>query len=215
MKMSDIKEVNAIAKLDLPKKVDSNLGKTLVNLSEGLSSLMQLPEKTLNLVQSTGNTLLSPFSALLQGISYKITCSYLPYKDEIDKRKEISQIKLAKAVVENLAEKENNGEEIPNKVEDTDTLFAIQNAASEISDEEFIKFWAHIYTEEACKPNTISKRTIELCKSLDKNTAKILQDNIIPYCDETFLWNNNDVPSITKALELNFISRQDSLMCFS
>ena len=169
------------AELKLPKKVDSKIGTAFVNLSEGVSSLMKLPEKTLYMLKNTTNTLFCLPSAWLQGKAEIIKAKSNVEAQKI--REEKSTTMLLIKVLEIFAEKEKNGEEIPNKIEDSDNLFAIQNAASEYTDEDFIKFWARLYTEEACKPNTVSKKTINLCKDLDKKIINILETNIFPYCD--------------------------------
>ena len=150
-------ELKATAKLDLPDKVDENTGQAIKYLAEGFSSLLKLPEKTLNIVEKAGNTLFCVPAALLHGKANIIETKCFIEAQNL--RKEKSQIKLAKNVIENLVEKENMGEYIPDAIDDTDNLFAIQNASSETIDDDFIKFWAKLYTEEVCKPNTISKKT--------------------------------------------------------
>ncbi len=175
-------ELKATARLDLPDKVDANTGQAIKCLAEGFSSLLKLPEKTLSIVEKAGNTLFCVPAAFLHGKANIIEARC--FMEAQNLRRENSQIKLAKNVIENLAEKEEVGEEIPNKINDTDNLFAIQNAAAETNDDDFIKFWAKLYTEEACKPNTISKKTVDLCRILDKNVAKILETEVFPYCSE-------------------------------
>ena len=51
-------------------------------------------------------------------------------------------------------------------------------------DKDFISFWSKLYTEEACKPNCVSKRTISICKNLDKNIVALLEQKVFPYASE-------------------------------
>jgi hypothetical protein len=123
-------------------------------------------------------------------------------------RKEISQIKMAQHVLENLADKEQRGEDLPPKIEDTDNLFAIQNAVSETSDEDFIKFWAKLYTEEACKSNTVSKKTVNLCKDLNKTVVQALENSVFPYCDVYGFYfgdKSKNIESLILAEEYGFV----------
>ena len=205
--MKDIKEINTTAELKLPKKVDENVGRALVTTVSAVKDITSSCSKVVNLLTDGSCTLLAPMAAYLKGKSYEIACKYLPYQNQAEMRKEISQIKTAQYVLENLVDKERK-EEIPSKIEDTDTLFTIQNAASETSDEDFIKFWAKLYTEEACKPNTISKKTVNVCKDLDKNVVQALENNIFPYCDSYGFYfgdSNKNIESLIIAEEYGFV----------
>ena len=182
--MGDVKEIKATAELKLPEKVDENVGKACRDLSQTVKKVASPVSKIAELyLIKAPCTLLAPVAAYLRGKSYEIACKYLPFQNQIEMRKEISQLKMAQYVLENLADKEQNKEELPPQIEDTDNLFAIQNAASETTDEDFIKFWARLYTEEACKPNTVSKKTVNLCKDLNKDVVKALENEIFPFCD--------------------------------
>lgn len=191
-----------------PEKVDENLGKALVIAASAFKDITSTCSKVTNLLADGSCTLLAPVASYLKGESYKIADKYLPFQNRVEMRKEISQIKLAQYVLEGLADKEQRGEDLPPKIEDTDTLFSIHNAASETTDEDFIKFWAKLYTEEACKPNTVSKKTVNLCKDLDKEVVQALENDIFPYCDEHgFYWGNanKNIKSINIAKEYGFL----------
>ena len=174
--------VKAVLEIKVPKKIDGNVGKAFLTVAEGVSSVLKLPEKTLNLLEKGSTTLLKPIASFLNGQAEIIEAKSFTEANLL--RKEKSQCLLALNVAETFAEKEQNGENLPPKIEDTDNLFAIQNAASETTDEDFIKFWARLYTEEACKPNLISKKTVDLCRLLDKKVAKILETDVFPYCSQ-------------------------------
>lgn len=202
--------VEANLNINLPEKVDKKTGQMLENLSEGLASLMKLPEQTLNIVKNTGNTLFCVPAAYLHGQAEIIKAKSFAEANYI--RRERSQCLLAVNVAENLAEKENNGEDLPPNIEDTDNLFSIQNAASETTDEDFIKFWARLYTEEACKPNTVSKKAINLCRDLDKNVVKMLEEDVFPYCDNQGYFLGNKIKRLEGlriAKEYGFIQTAD------
>lgn len=183
--MVETKEVKAIVEMKLPKNVDKNIGKACKDLAQTLKKVISPISKIAELyLIDAPCTLFAPLSAYLKGKSNEIAYKYLPFQNQIEMRKELSQIKMLKHVLENLADKEQRNEELPNQIEDTDNLFAIQNAASETTDDDFIKFWARLYTEEACSPNTVSKKTIDLCRVIDKKVAKILETEVFPYCSQ-------------------------------
>lgn len=172
-------------KISLPEKVDPNVGKTLTDLSSAANefahTVSQSSQKVVDATLNGSAPLFSPWSALCHGATDIINegCGFIA--DII--RKKRSQLYLANDVLKNLNDKEQNGEKIPDKIEDTDPLFSIQEAASETLDKDFISFWSKLYTEEACKPRTVNKKAINLCKDLNKDIVKILENAIFPYCD--------------------------------
>lgn len=201
--------VKAEVKLTLPEKVDDNVGYSIKVLSEGVASLLKLPEKVVDTVVTSGATLFKPLVAYLNGKATILESRSFVETQNI--RKEISQYQLAINVAKNLAIKQQSSQEIPKEIVDTDTLFAIQNAAAETTDKDFLEFWAHLYTEEACKPNTISKKTVELCKTLDKTVAKVLEQKIFPYCASGFFFAANEigVDDVAKAEDYGFITQKN------
>ncbi len=210
--------------INLPEKVDENVGKALVITASAIKDITSTCSKVTNLLLDAPCTLLAPLAAFLKGESYKIADKYLPFQNRVEMRKEVAQIKLAQYVLEDLADKERKGEELPPKIEDTDTLFSIQNAASETTDEEFIKFWARLYTEEACKPNTVSKKTVNLCKDLNRNIINLLEREIFPFCDEHgFYFGDYDehIEAVSMAEDYGFLRTceqaiiSDYIDCFS
>ncbi len=200
------------AKLTLPERVDNNLGYSIKVLSEGVASLLKLPEKVVDTVVISGATLFKPLVAYFNGKATIISARSFVETQNI--RKELSQCQLAINVAKNLAIKHQSGQEIPKGIVDTDTLFAIQNAAAETTDKDFLEFWAHLYTEEACKPNTISKKTVELCKVLDKQVAEILEKKIFPYCASGFFFAAREfsVYEVSKAEDYGFLTQKDILL---
>lgn len=170
-------------KVTLPEKVDSNVGTALTDISGATNELAHTvslsSQNVINATLKGTAPLFSPLSAICEGMAdiIKEGCGF--FTDII--RKKRSQLYLANDVLKNLNDKEQNGEKIPERIEDTDTLFSIQEAASETLDKDFISFWAKLYTEEACKPNCVSKRTISICKNLDKNIVSLLEQKIFPY----------------------------------
>ncbi len=207
--MGDVKEIKATAELKLPEKVDENVGKACRDLSQTVKKVVSPASKIAELyLIKAPCALFAPLAAYLKGKSYEIACKYLPFQNQIEMRKELSQIKMAQFVLENLVDKEQKGEELPPKIEDTDILCAIQNAASKTTDEDFIKFWARLYTEEACKPNTVSKKTVNLCKDLNRDIINILEQEIFSFCDEHgFYFGNYDehIVAISIAKDYGFL----------
>lgn len=168
-------------KLTLPEKVDSNVGKTLVTFANAIKDITCASKNVVNATIHGTATLFAPLKAICEGKAAELEEKYA-YKAE-EYRKLRSNLSLGIDVLKNLNDKEQNGEKIPDKIEDTDPLFSIQEAASETLDKDFISFWSKLYTEEACKPGTVNKKTINLCKDLNKDIVKILEDIIFPYCD--------------------------------
>lgn len=199
----------AEAKLTLPEKVDSNIGDSFKLLSEGLTSIMKLPEKIIDTVVTSGATLFKPLVAYLNGKAAVTEAHSFVEAQNI--RKELSQCQLAINVAKNLAIKQQSNQYTPTEIIDTDTLFAIQNAASETTDKDFLEFWSHLYTEEACKPNTVSKKTVYACKMLDKNIVQVLENKIFPYCTQGFFLATQEtsVEDISKAVDYGFLVQQD------
>ena len=159
------------------KDVEFNLEIAKVKL--GLS----LSENLVNKIANATSTLFAPATAWLQGKQAQISCSYLPFYDKLAERKNENLQKLFVNVLSILNEKELHEEIIPDQFEDTDNLLLIQDNASTTSNEEFLKLWAKFYTEEACKPGSISRKTIKLLETLDINIVRILEKEIFPYCD--------------------------------
>lgn len=197
----------------LPEKVDPYVGKSILTISEGIKDLLEVVPKTFSLVTNSTAPLFRPFQKFLNGVSDVIEAKYLPYTEEIHLRKAESQMKLLKFVTQNFAEKEQKEEELPNKIEDTDNLFAIQNAASETTEEEFIRFWAELYTQESCHPGSVSKKTTELCKVLDKKVMDLLSEKIFPFCDNSygFYWgiNSHSPDDVSMAEDYGFLIRPE------
>lgn len=205
--MSDT-NFKAEAKLTLPENVDDNVGGSIKVLSEGVASLLKLPEKIVDTVVTSGATLFRPLVAYLNGSASIIEENSFVRAQDI--RKESSQCRLAVNVAKNLAIKQQSGQYVPTEIVDTDTLFAIQNAASETTDKDFLEFWAHLYTEEACNPSTISKKTVELCKTIDKQLAEILEKKIFPYCADNFFFAAYEigVSDVGRAEDYGFITQK-------
>lgn len=200
----------AEAKLVLPEKVDSNIGCSVKVLSEGVASLCKLPEKIFDIVTKSGATLFRPLVAYLNGRAAIMEARSFVESQNI--RKELSQFQLAINVAQNLAAKQQAGQEVPKEIVDTDTLFAIQNAAAETTDKDFLEFWARLYTEEVCNPNTISKKTVELCKVIDRQVAEILEKKIFPYCADGYFFAayEIDVYDLSRIEDYGFIAQRST-----
>ncbi len=146
-----------------------------------------------NKIANATSTLFAPATAWLQGKQAQISCSYLPFYDKLAERKNENLQKLFVNVLSALNEKELRGEKIPDQFEDTDNLLLIQDNASTTSNEDFLKLWAKLYTEEACKPGSISRKTIKLLETLDTNIVKIFENEVLPYCDANgYYWGTKD-----------------------
>ena len=143
-----------------------------------------------------------------------ITCDKIEVEDEpktlvgtIQLQEEKNLKLLVKNIVEEIAYREINNEQIPSKLEDTDNLLAIEKAASETSDEDLQKMWAKLFIEEAINKNSINKRVINLLKLLDKESIEILQNEIFQFCDDEEGWffDNNNISARTLAIDLGIL----------
>lgn len=172
-----------------------------------------LSENLVNKIANATSTLFAPATAWLQGKQAQISCSYLPFYDKLAERKNENLQKLFVNVLSTLNEKELHEEVIPDQFEDTDNLLLIQDNASTTSNEEFLKLWAKLYTEEACKPGTVSRKTIKLLETLDINIVKILEKEIFPYCDENgYYWGTKDeITNILILLDYGLIENSSIL----
>lgn len=172
-----------------------------------------LSENLVNKIANATSTLFAPATAWLQGKQAQISCSYLPFYDKLAERKNENLQKLFVNVLSILNEKELHEEVIPDQFEDTDNLLLIQDNASTTSNEEFLKLWAKLYTEEACKPGTVSRKTIKLLETLDINIVKILEKEIFPYCDENgYYWGTKDeITNILILLDYGLIENSSIL----
>lgn len=150
-------------------------------------------QKTMNMLFNATATLFKPLSAWLHGRAAMIEVEYLPFYQKLVECKERNLQQLAKNTIMEFAQKEQNGEPIPETIHDTDNLLLIQDNASTTSNEEFLKLWAKLYTEEACKPGSVSRKTIKLIETLDIDIVKLLENDIFPYCDANgFYWGNQE-----------------------
>ncbi len=185
------------------KDVEFNLEIAKVKL--GLS----LSENLVNKIANATSTLFAPATAWLQGKQAQISCSYLPFYDKLAERKNENLQKLFVNVLSILNEKELHEEIIPDQFEDTDNLLLIQDNASTTSNEEFLKLWAKFYTEEACKPGSISRKTIKLLETLDINIVRILEKEIFPYCDISgFYWGpKGEISSMLLLIDYGLIQK--------
>lgn len=158
----------------------NGIGSLLNLLGEGGKSLLSFPEKIINLFTKENKTNYAP--VFQNGLAQLPTAT--TFKQAQDNKIETNLRNFIKNVVKEAVQREIENKKLPEKLEDTDNLFQIQKNASETSDSDFHKLWARIYLEEATNPNTISKTAIDICKNLNKESAKALEEDIFPYCTD-------------------------------
>ena len=166
-----------------------------------------LSEQTVTKIANASSTLLAPVSAWLQGNAAKITVGYLPFYDKLAERKNQKLQNLALDVMQELKNREDEGKPIPDKFEDTDNLLLIQDKASTTSEREISEMWAKLYTEEMCNNGSVSRKAIILVESLNANIAKIIEEEIFPYCDNSGVyWGaENKYETIMLAVDYGFL----------
>lgn len=200
------------AELNLPKEAANKLSDATSNL---VNVLANSSEKVINMLCNGASTLTAPFGALLKGKTAEIELNNQSIYAKLAITKEINMRKLSAYVTQELNDKVNKGEEIPDSLEDSDNLILIQDNASTMSDEEFLKLWAKLYTQEACKPGSVSRKTIKILETMDSNVVKILEKDIFPYCDDKgFYWGKtDDISSLLLAMDYNLV--QDGAISFN
>ena len=150
-------------------------------------------EKVGEMLRNSTNAIGKPIDAWLTGKAQEISANSQLIVANIMYKKEVNATKHLQYVAEEFNKKVENNEQIPEQIEASDNLLLIQDNASSTSNEEFLKLWAKFYTEEACKPGSISRKTIKILETLDINIVKILEKEILPYCDENgYYWGTKD-----------------------
>lgn len=192
------------AAVNLSNEAANKLADATANLINVLSNSSS---KVINMLCNGASTLTAPIGAILRAETAKIELNNQSIYARLAITKEINMRKLSTYVAEELENKVNNGEYIPEQLVDTDKLLLIQDNASTTSNEEFLKLWAKLYTQEACKPGTISRKTIKILDTLDSEIVRILEKDIFPYCDSNgFYWGKtNDISNLVLALDYNLI----------
>ena len=156
-----------------------------------IDSIRSGSEKVGNMLCNSATVIGNPVGAWFDGKAQEISANSQFIVANIMYKKEINAIKHLQYVAEEFNKKVKNDEQIPEKIEASDNLLLIQDNASTTSNEEFLRLWAKLYTEEACKQGSISRKTIKLLETLDINIIKILENEIFPYCDNNgFYWGN-------------------------
>lgn len=186
--------------------------------NEGANELLKATARLINVVNSAAegvgkmlknstNAIGKPIEAILEGTTSEIELRNQFITARLAYVREVNATMFTANVAEEFNKKVENGEEIPEKIEPSDKLNTIQERASEVSNEEFLKLWSKFYTEEVCNPDSISKKTINLLGDMDYNIVKILEQEIFPFCDENgFYWGSgNRIEAIRKAQEYGII----------
>lgn len=176
--------------LDMPVQPINELVATTARC---IDTIRNGSEKVGEMLRNSTNVIGKPIEAWLTGKAEEIYANSQLIVANIMYKKEINAIKHLQYIAEEFNNKVEKNEEIPEQIEASDNLLLIQDNASTTSDEEFLKLWAKLYTEEACKPGTVTRRTIKLVETLDASIIKILEEEILPYCDsDGFYWGNKE-----------------------
>lgn len=204
--------VEARAGLDLPQTVAPEMV-PLINATANLMNIFSnCSNRVINMLCNGTSTLMSPVGEILKGQTAEIQLANQSIYAKLAISKEINMRKLLGYVALDFNEKEQNGEEIPETFQDSDNLLLIQDNASTTSDEDFLKLWAKLYTTEACKNGSISRKAIKLCETLDVNVVTMLENDIFPYCDEVgFYWGDPDknLIKLLKGIDYGFVNEAD------
>lgn len=194
-------------KVVLPNQGTNELMLATARLVNTISSGFESVGKML---KNSTNVIGKPIAALIEGKTNEIELANQFITARLMYVKETNATMHMAYVAEELNKKVEKGENIPDKIEESDKLYLIQDNASTTSNDEFLKLWAKLYAEEACKPNTVSRKTIKLFESMEPKIIRILENEIFPYCDEKgFYWGKiHDISSLLLAQDYGFIDEK-------
>ena len=190
--------------LELPQEGTNELCVATATL---LNTLSNCSEKVVNMFCNGLSTLGRPIGAIIDGKTASIELANQSIYLKLAMTKEANMRKHLAYVAKELDEKVKNNENIPESLIETDKLLLIQDNVATTSEDDVLKLWAKLYTEEACKPGTISRKAIKLIETLDARVASILDNEIFPYCDQVgFYWGDSDnFNSIITAIDYGFL----------
>lgn len=197
-------------KLSLPKEGLNELLKAIAKLVNVINSGAEGVGKML---KNSTNAIGKPIEALITGKTNEIELANQFITARLMYVKEANATMHLAYVAEELNKKVKNREELPEKIKESDNLYLIQDNASTTSDEDLLKLWAKIYTEEACKPGTVSRKTIKIVETLDKKIAQILEYEILPYCDSYgYFWGEQyEITSLEMLSDYDLITESKGL----
>lgn len=192
------------AKAKVPQEAVTEL---VLATTRCIDSIRKGSERVGAMLSNSSKAIGKPIGAYLEGKSNEISANSQLIVANIMYKKEINAIKHLQYISEELNQKVAKGEDIPEKIEESDNLLLIQDNASTTSNEELLKMWAKLYTEEACKSGSVSRKAIKLVESLDLQTAKTIEEEIFPYCDNSGVyWGaENKYETIMLAVDYGFL----------
>lgn len=123
--------------------------------------------------------------------------------------KENERQKSIDNVVEIAAEQLKNEDNISEEPVDKDWSKRFFNIVQDITDEEMQGLWGRILAGETKKPNSYSKRTLEVLKNLSKEEAEIFTKfaELKIEVNNSVIWNNDNGKFIEKEFGITFNDR--------
>ncbi len=172
--------------INLPDEATNELGLATARL---IDTFNNSSKRVFDMFCNSMSTLGQPIGEIIKGKTAAIELANQSLYMKLAMTKETNMRKLLAYAAEEFEEKVVNGEDIPNHLVETDEILLIEENASLTSNEEFLKLWAKLYTEETCKHGSISRKTIKVLETLNIDIIKILENNIFPFCDNNgFYW---------------------------
>lgn len=176
------------AELELPEEATNELGLATARFIDAFN---HSSKKVFDMFCNGLSKLGQPIGEILNGTTAAIEIANQSIYMKLAMTKETNMRKMLAYSVSEFDKKVNNGEDIPEHIVETDEISLIEENASLTSNEEFLQLWAKLYTEEVCKPGSISRKTIKLVETLDIKIIKILENEILPFCDKNgFFWGS-------------------------
>ncbi len=198
------------ADVDVPSETVNTLADATANF---VNTLTNCSEKVVNMLCNGGSILAAPVGALLRGKAAEFELANQSIYAKLAMTKEVNMRRHASYVAQELDAMVLNGEIIPDRLDDTDNLLLIQENASTTSNEDFLKLWAKLYTCEACKPGSVSRKTIKIIETLDADIVRVLEENIFPFCDSNGIYwgSKENISDLLLAMDYNLM--QDGSVC--
>lgn len=192
--------------ITLPNKAMNELGLATANL---INTFNNCSERIINMFCNGTSVVGAPVGEFIKGKTAEIELAHQSVYAKLAYTKEVNMRRHLNFVAQEFCKKEKNGDEIPEVLNDTDNLLLIQDNASTTSDEDFLQLWAKLYTTEACKNGSVSRKAIKLCETLDADIVKVFESDIFPYCDDLgFYWGDSkqNIFKLLKVIDYGFMN---------
>ena len=114
------------------------------------------------------------------------------------------EVNVGKAVLQAVAELENDPQEPPRGRVEEDWLTRWRDSASQVSAEELQALWGRVLAGEVKSPGTFSLRTLEFLKNLSKEDARQIE-KLAPFVVDDFVFKGDKPLLESEGISLGFL----------